>query len=131
MWDGGINNLEVQPLAPLTAPNEMAEDINNVVNKLSQDDQYKQLFKAAFGTEEVNSQRMLKALSQFMITLVSANSKYDKMKEVKQFSMRMNKRVMTCSKRNVQAAMLNPCSLIFLFATMVSQSILTCRIMVE
>ena len=33
MWDGGINNLEVQPLAPITAPNEMAEDINEVVNK--------------------------------------------------------------------------------------------------
>jgi len=80
MWDGGINNLEVQPLAPITAPNEMAEDINNVVNKLAQDDQYKQLFRLAFGTEEVNSQRMLKALSQFMITLVSANSKYDKVK---------------------------------------------------
>src|SRR5688500_5186436 len=24
-WDGGINHIEVQPLAPLTAPNEMAE----------------------------------------------------------------------------------------------------------
>ena len=80
MWDGGINNLEVQPLAPITAPNEMAEDINNVVNKLSQDEEYKQLFRAAYGTEEVNSQRMLKALSQFMITMVSANSKYDKVK---------------------------------------------------
>jgi cytochrome c peroxidase len=80
MWDGGINNLEVQPLAPLTAPNEMAENITEVVNRLSQDDQYKQLFRAAFGTEEVNSQRMLKALSQFMITMVSANSKYDKVK---------------------------------------------------
>ena len=80
MWDGGINNLEVQPLAPITAPNEMAEDINSVVNKLNLDDQYKQLFKAAYGTEEINSQRMLKALSQFMITMVSANSKYDKVK---------------------------------------------------
>jgi cytochrome c peroxidase len=80
MWDGGINNLEIQPLAPITAPNEMAEDINEVVNRLGQDEEYKQLFKAAFGTEEVNSQRMLKALSQFMITMVSANSKYDKVK---------------------------------------------------
>jgi cytochrome c peroxidase len=81
MWDGGISNLEVQPLVQITAPNEMAEDINNVVNKLSKDDQYKQLFRAAFGSEEVNSQRMLKALSQFMITLVSANSKYDQVKK--------------------------------------------------
>jgi cytochrome c peroxidase len=80
MWDGGINNLEVQPLAPITAPNEMAEDINTVVQRLREDETYKQLFTGAFGTAEVNSQRMLKALSQFMITLVSSNSKYDKMK---------------------------------------------------
>ncbi len=79
-WDGGINNLEVQPLAPITAANEMAEDINNVVAKLKNDSAYKLRFKLAFGNEEVNSQRMLKALSQFMITMVSANSKYDKVK---------------------------------------------------
>jgi cytochrome c peroxidase len=80
MWDGGINNLEVQPLAPITAPNEMAEDVNTVVQRLAGDETYKQLFTAAFGNEEVNSQRMLKALSQFMVVLVSSNSKYDKMK---------------------------------------------------
>lgn len=79
-WDGGINNLEVQPLAPLTAPNEMAEDIGNVVNKLNQDATYKQLFKAAFGDETINSQRMLRALTQFVGSMVSANSKYDKVK---------------------------------------------------
>ena len=79
-WDGGINHLEVQPLAPITAPNEMAEDVNNVIEKLKQDDQYKTMFRAAFGTDEINSQRMLKALSQFMIMMTSGNSKYDKMK---------------------------------------------------
>ncbi|HYC28005.1 MAG TPA: cytochrome c peroxidase [Chitinophagaceae bacterium] len=79
-WDGGVNHLEVQPLAPITAPNEMAEDINNVIEKLKQDPQYPGMFRAAFGTGEINSQRMLKALSQFMIMMVSGNSKYDKMK---------------------------------------------------
>jgi cytochrome c peroxidase len=81
MWDGGINNIEVQPLAPLTNSNEMAETIDNVINKLNQDEKYKQMFKAAFGTDEINSQRMLKALSQFMLSLVSANSKYDMVKK--------------------------------------------------
>ncbi len=79
-WDGGIKNLEVQPLAPLTAPNEMAETVENVLNKLKQDEDYRKKFKAAFGTEEINSQLMLKSLSQFMGMLVSANSKYDKVK---------------------------------------------------
>jgi cytochrome c peroxidase len=79
-WDGGINHIEVQPLAPITAPNEMAEDIGTVINKLKADSKYPAQFKAAFGTEEVNSQRMLKALAQFMVTMVSANSKYDKVR---------------------------------------------------
>src|SRR6478736_493516 len=61
-WDGGINNLEVQPLAPITAPNEMAEDIGNVVKKLQADAAYPSMFKAAFGSDQVTSQNMLKAL---------------------------------------------------------------------
>jgi cytochrome c peroxidase len=79
-WDGGINHLEVQPLAPLTAPNEMAEDISNVIAKLKADKAYPPLFKAAFGNPEINSQKMLKALAQFMLTLVSADAKYDRVK---------------------------------------------------
>ncbi|MBO9635166.1 MAG: cytochrome-c peroxidase [Chitinophagaceae bacterium] len=79
-WDGGITNLEVQPLAPLTAPNEMAEDINNVLEKLKKDEQYVSMFKAAFGDATINSQRMLWALTQFTGSMVSADSKYDRVK---------------------------------------------------
>ncbi|MGB5008050.1 MAG: cytochrome c peroxidase [Ferruginibacter sp.] len=77
-WDGGINHIEVQPLAPITAQNEMAETIDNVLNKLRADTEYPALFKSAFGNTDINSQRMLKALAQFMGSIVSSNSKYDK-----------------------------------------------------
>lgn len=79
-WDGGINHLEVQPLAPLTAPNEMAETVEEVIGRLKADPYYPAQFKAAFGTDEVNSQRMLKALAQFMGAMVSGNAKFDKVK---------------------------------------------------
>jgi cytochrome c peroxidase len=79
-WDGGINNLEVQPLAPITATNEMAEDINAVVAKLKEDADYRRMFSAAFGEGEITSQRMLLSLTQFMGMMVSSNSKYDRMK---------------------------------------------------
>lgn len=79
-WDGGIANLEVQPLAPIIAPNEMAESIENVVRKLNEDTSYKRMFKEAFKTQVIDSRYMLKALSQFMGMMVSANSKYDKVK---------------------------------------------------
>lgn len=78
--DGGINNLEVQPLAPITAKNEMAETVENVIKKLKADAQYRQMFQKAFGDDDITSQRMLKALTQFSLMLVSANSKYDKVK---------------------------------------------------
>jgi len=78
MFDGGINHLDVQFLAPLTAENEMGETIENVVAKLKKDTAYKRLFKAAFGDETINTQRIGRALSQFMVMLVSSNSKYDK-----------------------------------------------------
>jgi cytochrome c peroxidase len=78
MWDGGINHLDMQPLSPLTNEKEMAETIENVINKLKSDDAYKKMFTAAFGDQLINTQRMMKALSQFMLLLVSSNSKYDK-----------------------------------------------------
>lgn len=80
MWDGGINHLDLQPLAPITAENEMAETLENVITKLKADKEYRKLFKAAFGDETINTQRIGKALSQFMLQLVSSNSKYDKVK---------------------------------------------------
>lgn len=78
MWDGGINHLDLQPLAPITAANEMGETIEHVINKLKKDKEYRKSFKAAFGDETINTQRMGKALSQFLLQLVSSNSKYDK-----------------------------------------------------
>lgn len=77
-WDGGINHIEVQPLTPLTAPNEMGETLENILIKLRIDTAYIRMFQDAFGDTLINSQRMLKALAQFTGTLISANSKYDR-----------------------------------------------------
>ena len=78
MWDGGVNHLDVQPLNPITSPVEMNETLANVVQKIQKSDKYKSLFFAAFGDENITGQRVLKALSQFELLLISANSKYDK-----------------------------------------------------
>jgi cytochrome c peroxidase len=81
--DGGITHLDLQPLAPITNPVEMAETIENVLNKLRADASYTSMFKAAFGSTEINTKRMTQAFSQFMLTMVSANSKYDLVKQGK------------------------------------------------
>jgi cytochrome c peroxidase len=78
MWDGGVNNLEVQPLNPITSPVEMDNKLANVAGKLNKLPAYKNLFYAAFGDSLVTGQRILKALAQFTVMLESYNSKYDK-----------------------------------------------------
>lgn len=78
MWDGAVNHLDVQALAPLENHLEMDETLAHVLEKLARQDKYKRLFKAAFHSEKITGERFLKAISQFMLTLVSSNSKYDK-----------------------------------------------------
>jgi cytochrome c peroxidase len=78
MLDGGVNHIELQPLAPITNPIEMNEELSLVIEKLNRDKFYPSRFKRAFGTEEITGQRVLKSLAQFMGLMYSYNSKYDK-----------------------------------------------------
>lgn len=80
MWDGGINHIEIQPFAPITNPVEMDESLSIVLSKLNNNSNYKSEFKNAFGTDSITSQLLFKALTQFMGSMVSANSKYDQVK---------------------------------------------------
>ena len=78
MWDGGVNHLDVQALNPITNSVEMDETLEHVVQKLQKSEKYQQLFENAFGDSKITGQRLLKALTQFELLLVSSNSKYDK-----------------------------------------------------
>ncbi|WP_428312478.1 cytochrome-c peroxidase [Hydrocarboniphaga sp.] len=83
MWDGGITHLELQPLAPLGNPVEMGETLDGVLAKLRADPQYVAQFERAFGAagndgQLIDSQRFLRALSQFLATMISADSRYDR-----------------------------------------------------
>ena len=77
-WGGGVFDLDTQPITPITTHEEMDENLENVYNKLRAMPKYTNKFKAAFGTEEINTSRFMKALSQFMLMCISSNSKYDK-----------------------------------------------------
>lgn len=76
-WDGGATNLESQAFAPLTAHDEMAQDLNQLVTELQSVPEYVSGFHQAFN-EPVNAQNVAKALAQFERSLVSAGSKYDR-----------------------------------------------------
>lgn len=77
MWDGGVNHIEVMPLAPLTNPAEMGESLANIVRKLNNHREYPTLFKKVFNRDTINDQQMFWALAQYMSGLISANAKYD------------------------------------------------------
>lgn len=78
MWDGGINNLEVQPLGPITNKAEMDNTLENVVKHLDTSHTYRTQFYNAFGDSTITGQRVLKALAQFTVIFQSYNSRYDK-----------------------------------------------------
>lgn len=79
-WDGRANLVRDQALKPIQDPLEMNETLENVVVKLSESTLYKNQFIKAFGTDEITSERIGLALEQFMLSLVSSNSKYDQYK---------------------------------------------------
>jgi len=79
-WDGRIKSLSDQPLACMTAPEKMGEQVSTVSEKLKADTSYTRMFADAFGDENITGDRLSRALTQFVVMLVSSNSKYDKVK---------------------------------------------------
>lgn len=77
MWDGAVNHLEMQPLAPIAHPAEMGSDIATIVKKLQRSRLYKNLCSNAYNDSVITGQYVLKALAQFQLTLVCSNTKYD------------------------------------------------------
>ncbi|GAA4322278.1 cytochrome-c peroxidase [Flaviaesturariibacter amylovorans] len=78
--DGRYNSLESVTVHHLTSPTEMGETLANVVAKLQGDSAYRRLFRAAYGDETVSAMRLTDALKQFQLSMVSADSRYDKVK---------------------------------------------------
>ncbi len=76
-WDGGSSNLENQAYAPMAHPDELFQDLYELVDELNQDEEYIRLFKEAFN-DKIQDKYVVRAIAQFEKTLVSANSKYDK-----------------------------------------------------
>ncbi len=91
MWDGAVNHLDMQPLAPISNASEMDSKIDSVVKKLQQTQNYPSLFYKAFDDSIITGEHTLKVISQFMLTLISANSKYDSvMRKQTQFTVQEN-----------------------------------------
>lgn len=77
-WDGRAKTLEDQALGPVPNPIEMHQSWPNAMDKLQADDEYPELFFKAFGTDQIDSNLVAKAIAQFERTLVSGGTEVDK-----------------------------------------------------
>ena len=80
-WDGEFSSLFDEAAQPINGHIEMAESFNGVINKLQKDPEYRKQFRNVFRTEFISPGLILKALSQFTGSMVSANSQYDRYKK--------------------------------------------------
>lgn len=77
-WDIRVSNLKDMVLMPVQNHIEMGmEDIDLLVKKLSKVDYYPPLFEAAFGTPEIDNDRISEAMAQFLRSMISLNAKFD------------------------------------------------------
>jgi cytochrome c peroxidase len=76
-WDERATDLEAAVLLPIQSKVEMGQDLTRLVELVSKDENYPELFQRAFGDGKVTSERIGKALAQFLRSIVSCRSKYD------------------------------------------------------
>ncbi|MDP4878369.1 MAG: hypothetical protein NWR36_00650 [Opitutales bacterium] len=77
-WDGRAATLREQALIPIEDPREMGESLDNVIQKLSADADYPPLFAQAFGSGAITAENMGLAIENFLLSLTSYDSKFDR-----------------------------------------------------
>jgi len=77
-WDGRAGSLEEQALGPIANPIEMGNTHEQMVQTLTEIDAYKPYFVAAFGSEEITTDRVAKAIADYERTCLTGNSPWDR-----------------------------------------------------
>ena len=77
-WDGRVKLLRDQVLHPIQDPREMGHSLESVLTLLAEREDYREAFARAFGSGEVSTQNLGLALECFLLTLISCDSKFDR-----------------------------------------------------
>jgi len=101
-WDCRSPSLEAAVLEPIQDAHELGKDLPYMVEKLSAIDYYRPLFENAFGDDEVTVERVSTALSEFIRSMSSFDSKYDKAK--------IGRATMTAQEANGESLFVNNCA---------------------
>ncbi|WAS91989.1 cytochrome-c peroxidase [Nannocystis punicea] len=76
-WDERAATLEEQVLGPIQNEVEMGLTLTELVERVAARPYYRDLFIAAFGDEEVTTDRIARALAQFVRAMASYRSRFD------------------------------------------------------
>lgn len=77
-WDGRASSIEQQVFFPVRDHNEMDLDWRTVEKRIYRSRFYPEMFNKVFGDTQIDSVRIAFAIAQFERTLISYNSKFDK-----------------------------------------------------
>ena len=77
-WDGRSSSLEDQAKGPIANPVEMAHSLDGVVNRLQADPKYRELFKKAWGHDQITIDMVAKSIASFERTVIAGNSPFDR-----------------------------------------------------
>ena len=78
LWSGAAPDIEAVALATITDHIEMNNTWENALTAISADPKYPPMFEAAFGKNSITAQNSAKAIAQFVRTMVSSESKFDR-----------------------------------------------------
>lgn len=87
LWNGAVypnnpnfkmRNIEDIVRMTILDPNEMNGSIEKTITALKTRPEYPEMFRKAFGSKEITIEKVEKAIAQFVRTLISANSKFDR-----------------------------------------------------
>jgi cytochrome c peroxidase len=76
-WDGRATSLEEQAKGPMANPVEMAHTLDGVVQRLQADPKYPELFKRAWGTDQITIDMVAKSIASFERTVIAGDSPFD------------------------------------------------------
>jgi cytochrome c peroxidase len=77
-WDGRASSLREQVLQPIQDHREMNETLEKVVSNLAAMPAYQTAFQRAFGSGHISAHNLALALENFLLTLNSHNSRFDR-----------------------------------------------------
>jgi cytochrome c peroxidase len=77
-WDGRALSLEEQAKGPMANPVEMAHSLEGVVQHLQADPKYPELFKRAWGADQITIDMVVKSIASFERTVIAGDSPFDR-----------------------------------------------------